>query len=188
MAPPAEKPDYSSFNNWLFKSEGASRIEKGYDFKFSIEDLEACKDQTTSWDGVRNYEARNFMKDYMKVGDEAFFYHSNVKIPGIVGLVEVTKESHPDPTQFDKKSYYYDARATVDNPKWFLVDVKLKRKLKRCISLEELKHWQKVHSMTQGPLSELRLIKRSRLSVIPISKEEWDFICSLEDQESVIDG
>lgn len=186
MAPTAEKPDYSSFSNWLFKSEGASRIEKGHDFKFSIEDLAACENQTTPWDGVRNYEARNFMKDYMRVGNEAFFYHSNVKVPGIVGLVEVTKECYPDPTQFDKKSYYYDARSSKEEPKWFLVDVQLKRKLKRCISLEELKHWQNVHAKSGGPLSELRLVKRSRLSVIPISREEWDFICGLEDQDPVV--
>ncbi|OQR68458.1 hypothetical protein BIW11_12903 [Tropilaelaps mercedesae] len=117
--------EYADFTHWLMKSEGESRVQDGHDFKFSIDDLADCEDQTTHWEGVRNYQARNFMRDFMRVGQKAFFYHSNVKEPGIVGLVEIVKESYPDHTQFEKGNYYFDKNASKDEPRWFMVDVKL---------------------------------------------------------------
>jgi predicted RNA-binding protein with PUA-like domain len=105
---------------WLMKSEPESRIENGHEMKFSFEDLKANKDQTTWWDGVRNYEARNHMKS-MKIGDNAFFYHSNCKNPGIIGIVKVCKEAYVDHTAFDSKDAHFDPKSDKNNPKWFMV-------------------------------------------------------------------
>ncbi|XP_027417983.1 thymocyte nuclear protein 1 isoform X4 [Bos indicus x Bos taurus] len=102
---------------WLMKSEPESRLEKGVDVKFSIEDLQAQPRQTTCWDGVRNYQARNFLRA-MRLDEEAFFYHSNCREPGIAGLVKIVKEAYPDHTQFEKNNPYYDASSKEDNPKW----------------------------------------------------------------------
>lgn len=184
---PSDEQITSTFSHWLMKSEGESRIVNGHDFKFSIDDLAAAEGQMTQWEGVRNYQARNFMRDSMKMGQQAFFYHSNVKSPGIMGLVEIVKESYPDPTQFEKGNYYFDKSASTDNPRWFMVDVKLLRRMKRCITLRELKHWHLEHKKTGGPLKDLFLFTRARLSVLPIKQEEWEFICGLEEEEPVVE-
>lgn len=123
--------------------------------------------------GVRNHQAKKIMQG-MKIGDQAFFYHSNAKPSGIVGIMEVVNLAHPDPTQFDPKSDYYDKTAKKENPRWFCVDVKLVKKFNRCISLEELK------SHAEGPLKDMALLKLKRLSVQPVTKQEWDFIVALE--------
>lgn len=109
-----------TYCHWLLKSEPESRLEKGVDVKFSIEDLKAQPNQTTFWDGVRNYQARNFLRA-MKLGQQAFFYHSNCKEPGIVGIVKIVKEAYPDHTQFDQKNPHYDSSSRKENPKWSMV-------------------------------------------------------------------
>jgi predicted RNA-binding protein with PUA-like domain len=148
-------------NHWLMKSEPD---------EFSIDDLAQRK--TEPWSGVRNYQARNYMRE-MKKGDLVFFYHSSCDIPGVVGVAEVSQEAHVDPTKFDPKSDYFDAKSARDNPRWSMVQVKYKKKLKRTITLTELK--------TQRALKDLILLRPgNRLSVIPVSKKDWDFILGLE--------
>ena len=150
-------------NFWLMKTEPET---------FSIEDLKKRPNQQEHWDGVRNYQARNIMRDEMKVGDKAFFYHSNAKPPGIVGIVEIISESYPDHTALDPKSSYYDAKSTPDNPRWFMVDVKFKCQFKRMISLQEMKD--------NPALSGMGLLKKgNRLSVMPVSYHDWQIICDL---------
>jgi predicted RNA-binding protein with PUA-like domain len=147
---------------WLMKSEPDA---------FSIDDLKRVG--VEPWNGVRNYQARNFMRDGMKVGDKIFFYHSNCAVPGIVGLASVATNAYPDETQFDPKSPYFDPKSTREEPRWMLVDVKFVRKLKRTITLEELKG--------QDDLTEMPLVRRgNRLSVMPVGKADWDFILTLE--------
>lgn len=167
-------------SHWLLKSEPNSRFENGIDMKFSFEDLKSSPNQTTCWDGVRNYQARNFLRDQMKIGHEVFFYHSNCKEPGIIGQCKVVKEGYPDHTQFDPKDPHYDRTCSKDNPKWFMVDVKYTRPLQRFISLAELKKIHLEHSKNGGPLKNLALFTKARLSVQPLSQEEWDFILKLE--------
>ncbi len=151
-------------NHWLLKSEPAS---------YGIDDLAASPGRITAWYGVRNYQARNMLRDEVKRGDLAFFYHSGCEVPGIVGVVEIVKAGYVDPTQFDLKDDHHDPESTRDAPRWYCVDVKLKRKLKRTISLEELR--------AQKPLSSLRLLQRgNRLSVMPVAKAEWERITDLE--------
>jgi predicted RNA-binding protein with PUA-like domain len=138
---------------------------------FSIDDLK--RKVTEPWDGVRNYQARNFMRDGMKVGDKIFFYHSNTDIPGIVGIATVASPAYPDESQFNKKSRYYDEKATREEPRWVLIDVKFERKLARTISLEELKN--------RDELVDMPLVRKgNRLSVMPVAKSDWDFILTLE--------
>ncbi len=140
---------------------------------FGIEDLIKRPDKTEPWDGVRNYQARNMMRDDMKKGDLAFLYHSNCKEPGIAGIMKIIHEGYPDHTAFDAKEKYFDPKSDPDNPRWYMVDVRHVRTLKRIITLTELK--------THDELSELPLVRRgNRLSVMPISKTHWDFILSLE--------
>jgi predicted RNA-binding protein with PUA-like domain len=147
---------------WLMKSEPDV---------YGIDDLK--RDKVEPWDGIRNYQVRNMFRDQMKVGDLAFFYHSNCKPPAVVGIMTIASEAYPDHTQFDPKSRYYDAKSDKENPRWLLVDVKYKRKLKREITLQELKENKK--------LEDFRLNKKgNRLSVIPVKKSEWDLILSLE--------
>ena len=149
---------------WLMKSEPS---------EFGIDDLRARPRKTEPWDGVRNYQARNMMRDQMTHGDEVFFYHSNCDTPGIVGIMTVATEAYPDPTAFDPEDKHYDPKSDPENPRWFLVDVKFARKLKRVITLSELK--------THPELAELALVKRgNRLSIMPVSDEEWAFILGLE--------
>jgi predicted RNA-binding protein with PUA-like domain len=141
--------------------------------EFSIDDLKNRPKKTEPWDGVRNYQARNMMRDEMKVGDLAFFYHSNCAEPGIVGVMEIASTAYPDPTAFDPGDKHHDPKSKRDKPTWYLVDVKYKRKLKRTIPLSELKQCK--------PLQKMRLLQRgNRLSVMPVTKKEWDYILKLE--------
>lgn len=147
---------------WLMKSEPDA---------FSIDDLK--KKGQEHWDGVRNYQARNFMRDGMRIGDKIFFYHSNCAEPGIVGIAEVATDAYPDPSQFDPKSKYFDAASSRDNPRWMLVDVKFVKKLKRTITLKELQ--------AEPALAEMALVRKgNRLSVMPVGAEEWRHILAME--------
>lgn len=147
---------------WLMKSEPDA---------YSIDDLK--RDRREPWDGVRNYQARNMMRDDMRVGDEVFFYHSNCKEPGIVGLAKVASKPYPDPTQFDPESKYYDPKSSEDNPRWCLVDVRYVRKLKRTITLAELKEFP--------GLDGFALIRKgNRLSIMPVDPEHWELILGIE--------
>ena len=149
-------------NYWLMKTEPDA---------FSIDDLKERKKEF--WDGVRNYQARNFMRDDMKKGDFILIYHSSCKEIGVAGIAEVATESTPDRTQFDKRSKYFDEKATKEEPRWFYVEVKFKKKLKRIISLDEIKE--------QKSLKDIALIKKgNRLSIMPLEKKEFDIILSLE--------
>ncbi|KAM9220706.1 thymocyte nuclear protein 1 isoform 2-T2 [Dugong dugon] len=170
-------------SHWLMKSEPESRLEKGVDVKFGIEDLKAQPNQTACWDGVRNYQARNFLRA-MKLEEEAFFYHSNCKEPGITGLMKIVKEAYPDHTQFEKKSPHYDPSSKKDNPKWSMVDVQFVRMMKRFIPLAELKTHHKAHKAIGGPLKDMALFTCQRLSVQPLTQEEFNFILSLEEKEA----
>jgi len=151
-------------NYWLLKSEPTT---------FSLTDLKNMPNKTDHWDGVRNYQARNFMMNDMKKGDMAFFYHSNCETPGIVGLAKITRQAYPDHTAQDPKSPYYDPKSTEDNPRWYMVDVKYVRELKRTISLSELK---KIKKLGEFPLVR----KGNRLSIMPVAQNHWEFILGLE--------
>ncbi|KAM9298816.1 thymocyte nuclear protein 1 [Gastrophryne carolinensis] len=164
------------------KSEPESRMEKGMEMKFGIDDLKAQPDQTACWDGVRNYQARNFLRQ-MKIDQEAFFYHSNCKEPGIVGIVKIVKEAYTDHTQFDPKNPHYDASSSHDDPRWSMVDVRFVRLLKRYIPLAELKKLYQEHKVSNGPLRNMSLFTRARLSVQPLTQEEFDFVLSLEKEK-----
>lgn len=148
---------------WLFKSEPAT---------FGIDHLAACDKMIDSWDGVRNYQARNFMRDQMKTGDRGFFYHSNCAEPGIVGMVKIVKEASPDLTALDQGDCHYDPKATMENPRWVMVDVQLVKKFKRTITLKELRDHPGLTSMTI-------LQKGNRLSITPVTQTEWDIISAL---------
>ncbi|XP_052067151.1 thymocyte nuclear protein 1-like [Mytilus californianus] len=179
-----EKKSVESYSHWIMKSEPESRFENGVDLKFGIEDLKQCEKQTACWDGVRNYQARNFMRDQMKIGHKVFFYHSNCKEPGIAGICKIVKESYPDHTQFDSADPHYDRSAKKDAPKWFMVDVKFERMLKRFIPLSELKSLHLNHKADGGTLKNMALFTRARLSVQPVTTEEWDFIINLENEKT----
>jgi len=136
----------------------------------SIDDLAGMPNQSVAWYGVRNYQARNFMRDQMQVGDGVLFYHSNCKEPGIAGIAQVCSTAYPDATQFNKKSKYFDAKATQETPRWFNVDVQLVKKI-ALISIEELK--------SHPELENLRTLQRgNRLSITPLDPTEWKFITS----------
>ena len=153
-------------NHWLLKSEPGT---------FSIDDLAARPRRTTAWDGVRNYQARNMLRDSVKKGDAAFFYHSSCAVPGIAGIVDVVKGGHPDVTALDPAHDHFDPESTADEPRWYAIDVKLQRKFSRIITLDELrKH-------AGGALEDLIMLKRgNRLSVTPVTEKNWDFILALE--------
>jgi predicted RNA-binding protein with PUA-like domain len=147
---------------WLMKSEPDA---------FSIDDLKRKKQE--AWDGVRNYQARNYMRDGMRVGDKVFFYHSNCAEPGIVGIAQVATDAYPDPSQFDPKSKYFDPGSSRDQPRWMLVDVKFVKKLKRTITLKELQ--------ADAALDGMVLVRKgSRLSVQPVEAAHWEHILTLE--------
>ena len=151
---------------WLMKSEPST---------FSIDDLAAGPRKTTHWDGVRNFQARNFMRDEMRRGDLAFFYHSNCPEPGIVGLVKVVKTGYPDFTAFDPADKHYDPDSDPANPRWYMVDVQFQRKLKHPITLATLRQ----HA-GRG-LKGMALLRRgNRLSITPVSAAHWKFILRLE--------
>lgn len=149
---------------WLMKSEPDT---------FSIDDLQRVR--TEPWNGVRNYQARNYMRDGMKVGDGVLFYHSNTAVPGIVGLATIAAEAYPDPTQFDPKSDYYDAKSSREDPRWLLVDVAFERKLSRTISLDEIK------ARAEELGEDFALTRRgNRLSVLPVSAAQWKLLLAME--------
>ena len=146
-------------NFWLMKSEPD---------EFSIDDLVKAPRQATPWFGVRNYQARNYMRDHMQVGDGVLFYHSSCDVPGIYGLAKVSSKAYPDDSQFDRKSPYHDPKSKREEPRWMLVDVKLVRKT-RPMPLEELR--------TYPQLADMVVLKRgNRLSITPVTQAEWDFI------------
>ena len=147
---------------WLMKNEPDD---------YSIDNLK--KDKTEPWDGIRNYQVRNMIRDDMKKNDLAFFYHSNCEVPGIYGVMKIHQECYPDHTAFDKKKKYYDPKSKRDNPTWFMVDVKYIRKLKTPITLKELK--------SHSQLSKMKVVQKgNRLSITEISSKEWKFILNLE--------
>lgn len=151
---------------WLLKSEPDS---------FSIDDLAKAPKKTTDWGGVRNYQARNFLRDRLAVGDLAFYYHSNAHPPGIAGLASITRAGYPDSTQFDPQSDYYDADSSPENPRWYCVDVRFEKKFDRILSLDELRGIKELRGMV--------LLNKSRLSVQPVSKDEWDAILRYADSK-----
>ncbi len=152
--------------HWLMKTEPGT---------FGIDDLAKAPKKTTGWDGVRNFQARNMLRDEMKRGDEAFLYHSSTDVPGIAGIVEIVKEGYPDPTAFERGHHHFDPDSDRCEPRWFMVDVRLKRKFSRVITLEELR----THAQKQ--LKDMVLLRRgNRLSITPVSDEQWRFILSLE--------
>jgi predicted RNA-binding protein with PUA-like domain len=152
-------------NYWLLKSEPDA---------FSIDDLRNCPGRRDHWDGIRNYQARNFMRDGMRKGDLAFFYHSSCPEPGIVGICEIVSAAYPDHTAFDPASKYFDAKSDPENPRWLMVDVRYRRKTKRLISLQELRQHER--ELTGFPL----LRRGNRLSIMPVEQTHWDLILSLE--------
>ena len=151
-------------NYWLMKSEPE---------EFSIDDLRQRPGRREPWDGVRNYQARNMMRDQMSRGDRILFYHSNCEVPGIVGIAKVVSDAYPDPTAFDPKDKHYDPKSDPDDPRWFLVDVGYVRKFKRTLSLAELRE----HAEALGDFPLLR--KGNRLSVMPVTEAQWEYILTL---------
>lgn len=150
-------------NYWLFKSEPDS---------FSIDDLAAMPGKKDHWDGIRNYQARNLIRDEMRKGDMGFFYHSSCPVPGVVGVVTITSNPYHDHTALDPKQKYYDPKATEEDPRWFMVDVKYKKKFKQIITLDRLK--------SDARLKDMRLVQRgNRLSVMPVTAREWKLINSM---------
>lgn len=144
---------------WLMKSEPTA---------FSIDDLKRCK-KPEGWDGVRNYQARNMMRDAMQVGDLAFFYHSNCEVPGIVGVMEIAKPAYPDPTAFDPDDHHFDPKSDPANPRWMMVGVRFKKKFERTIALAELR--------THKALAEMPLLRKgNRLSIMPVTAAQWRYI------------
>jgi len=151
--------------HWLVKSEPTV---------FSVDDLAECPDQTRWWKHVRNYQARNFMRDDMQPGDRVFFYHSNTDMPAIVGLAEIVSAAYPDADAFDPESRYFDPKSDPENPRWFLVDIRLISKLDQPIPLRTIKEHME-------ELGDLPLIRRgNRLSVMPVAPQQWDYIMALQ--------
>ena len=147
-------------NYWLMKSEPDV---------YSIHHLAAEADQTDYWDGIRNYQVRNFIRDDMKVGDRAFFYHSQCKVPGIVGTMRIVREAYPDHTAFDETEKYFDPKSDPDNPRWLMFDVQLDAIFPNIISLAELRQHEQ--------LAEMRVVQKgNRLSITPVTEEQWNYI------------
>jgi predicted RNA-binding protein with PUA-like domain len=150
---------------WLLKTEPDT---------FSIDDLERAPRRTTCWDGVRNYQARNMLREQVRRGDQAFLYHSSCETPGITGIVEVVKPGYPDATAFDRRHHHHDPDSDPDHPRWYMVDVRLVRRLPRVITLDELRE----HAKQQ--LSGMVLLRPgTRLSVMPVTAEHWKFITAM---------
>ena len=153
-------------NYWLMKTEPST---------FGVDDLAKKPKKTAMWDGVRNFQARNMLRDDFKKGDQAFLYHSSADVVGVAGVMQVVRTAYPDPTAFNKKHDHYDEGSDPKNPRWFVVDVQLKRRLKRVITLDELCE----HETRE--LDGMLLLKRgNRLSITPLSAAHWEFILSLE--------
>jgi predicted RNA-binding protein with PUA-like domain len=153
----------SSKQFWLFKSEPSA---------FSISDLEQSPKKTTCWDGVRNYQARNFLRDSIKVGDGVLFYHSNAEPPAIVGTAEVVKAGYPDHTAFDAKDHHYDPKSKRSEPTWYMVDIRHVRTLAEPLTLPDL-------NLVKGLQKMMLLQKGSRLSIQPVTEEEWKTVLNL---------
>lgn len=151
---------------WLMKTEPTT---------FGIEQLAAAPRRTTGWDGVRNYQARNMLRDEMQKGDEAFMYYSGTEVPGIVAIMEVVRAGYPDPTAFERRHHHYDPDSDPEKPRWFMVDVRLQRRLTRIITLPELRAHagKELHGM-------VLLRPGNRLSITPVERAHWKFILSLE--------
>ena len=149
-------------NYWLFKAEPHI---------YGIQQLAAAPNQIGRWDGIRNYQARNFLRDQVALNDEVFIYHSGCKQVGIVGTAKIVTTAYADPTQFNPESAYFDSKSTPENPRWVSVDIQLKTTFPHIISLAEIK--------AQTALSNMILVKQSRLSTQPVTKEEWNFILQL---------
>jgi predicted RNA-binding protein with PUA-like domain len=153
-------------NHWLMKTEPSV---------FGIDDLANKPKKTAMWDGVRNYQARNMLRDDFKKGDLAFLYHSSTEVMGIAGIMQVVRTAYPDPTQFEKRNEHYDPGSDPKDPRWFVVDVQLKRRFKRVITLDELR------THVDDELDGMLLLKRgNRLSITPVTETHWEFILSLE--------
>jgi predicted RNA-binding protein with PUA-like domain len=152
--------------HWLMKTEPGT---------FGVDDLAAARRRTTGWDGVRNFQARNMLRDQMRRGDQAFLYHSSCEVPGIVAVVQIVKEGYPDPTAFDPEDHHYDPESDPKHPRWFMVDVQLKRRLARTITLAELRK----HATRE--LKGMQLLRAgNRLSITPVEPAHWRFILTLE--------
>jgi len=149
-------------NHWLFKSEPGC---------FSFDDLKNRPDMTEPWDGVRNFQARNFLRDAVKAGDLVLFYHSNIPEPAVVGVAVVVREGYPDSTALDPNAEHFDPRSSAGNPIWYMVDVRYVRPLERPVTLEMIKN--------NPLLAEMPLVKRSRLSIQPVTPEEWETILAM---------
>jgi predicted RNA-binding protein with PUA-like domain len=148
-------------NYWLFKSEPDC---------YSIDDLQ--KDETEHWDGIRNYQARNMLRDDVKKGDQVLFYHSSCAVPAVVGLSEVVKEGYPDHTAFDPKSEHPDPKSHPENPRWFMVDIKFKEKFNTPVPLSQIKD--------MSEFSGMKLVQRgNRLSIMPLDKEHFELLCQI---------
>ena len=149
-------------NYWLFKTEPGC---------FSFDDLKNRPDMTESWDGVRNFQARNFLRDTIRIGDYVLFYHSNIAEPAVVGLAEVVRDGHPDTTALNPNGEHFDPKASVDKPIWYMVDVRYAEPLPKIVTLERIK---------QNPLlADMPLVKRSRLSIQPVTADEWEIILTM---------
>ena len=144
-------------NHWLLKSEPSD---------YSIDDLQ--REKITLWTGIRNFQARNFIRDEMRLGDRVFIYHSSCKQVGIAGIAEVVSQAYADPDQFDNSSRYYDVKASREKPNWFVIDIKFVAKAQQLLSLKVMK--------AAPELADLKLFKQSRLSVLPVSTQQWDYI------------
>lgn len=150
-------------NYWIFKSEPDA---------YSWSDLLSEENKTEHWDGIRNYQARNFLRDKVKIGDKVFFYHSNCKIPGIIGIATVVKESYPDHTAFDPSQKYYDPKSDPENPRWYMVDIQAEKELRNFVSLHDMK--------SLDTLSDMKLVQKgNRLSIMPIEKHHFELILEL---------
>jgi len=153
-------------NHWLMKTEPSV---------FGIDDLAKKPKKTAMWDGVRNYQARNMLRDDFRKGDLAFLYHSSTEVMGIAGIMQVVRTAYPDPTQFDKKNDHFDPGSDPKDPRWLVVDVQLKRRFKRVITLDELR------AHADDELDGMLLLKRgNRLSITPVTDTHWEFVLSLE--------
>jgi predicted RNA-binding protein with PUA-like domain len=154
-------------SHWLFKTEPGC---------FSFDDLKNRRDMTEHWDGVRNYQARNFLRDQVKPGDLVLFYHSNIAEPAVVGLAEIVREGYPDFTAFDPESEHFDPKSSHDAPVWYMVDVRFVEPMKKPVTLERIK--------ANLLLSDMPLVKRSRLSIQPVTSEEWNMILAMGGMET----
>jgi predicted RNA-binding protein with PUA-like domain len=162
-------------NYWLLKSEPDSHVLDGIDVSYPFERLATEKDSTGLFNGVRNFVARNNLRDKLMPGDLCFFYHSSCKIPGIAGVVKVVRRAYPDDDAKNPKHPFYDAKHTDEKPRWYCLDIQHVRPMKRYISLQELRGYQ------ESDLRDMTLLRVPRLSVQPVSEAEWKFILSLED-------